>query len=128
MHDSCASILAQAREIGRGGDFFQSIPTGTDAYLLRHIIHDWEDEKALSILRNIRRAMSGGKLLLVENVIPPGNEPFFGKLLDLTMLLLPGGQERTEEEYRCLYEQAGFRMIRVVPTGTGLSVIEGKPL
>ena len=110
-----------------GGDFFRAIVGGADAYLLRHIIHDWDDEKASLILRNVRQAMSGGKLLLVEHVIPEDNQPFFGKLLDLTMLLLPGGQERTEEEYRRLFNRAGFRLKRIVPTDSGVSVIEGEP-
>ena len=92
-----------------GGDFFGPIPVEADAYLLRHIIHDWDDEKAGLILRNIRTAMpEGARLLVVEHVLPPGNEPSFGKLLDLNMLLLPGGVERTEEEFRRLYEAVGL--------------------
>lgn len=109
------------------GDFFASIPGGADAYFLRHIIHDWDDARATAILRNIRRAMPGGaRLLLVEHVLPPGDEPSFGKLLDLNMLLLPGGLERTEAEFRKLYEEAGFRLARVVPVQEDLSVIEGE--
>jgi hypothetical protein len=108
------------------GDFFASIPGGADAYFLRHIIHDWDDDRALAILRNIRRAMpEGARLLVVEHVLPPGNEPSFGKLLDLNMLLLPGGLERTEAEFRKLYEDAGFRLVRVVPVQGDLSVVEG---
>ena len=110
------------------GSFFESVPGGADAYLMRHIIHDWEDSKALRILQNIRRAIAkNGRLLVVESVIPPGNEPFFGKLLDLTMLVIPGGQERTEEEYQQLFGQAGFRLARIVPTASEVSVIEGTP-
>ena len=109
-----------------GGSFFESVPGGADAYLLRHIIHDWDDERATAILRQVGRALGpGGRLLVVESVIPPGNGPSFGKLLDLAMLLIPGGQERTEEEYRRLYEAAGFRLTRVVPTRADVSVIEG---
>jgi hypothetical protein len=112
-----------------GGSFFESVPVGADAYLMRHIIHDWEDEKATTILRNVRQAIGKeGRLLLVEGVIPPGNDPCFGKLLDLTMLTIPGGKERTEEEYRTLYQAAGFRLARIVPTQAEVSVIEGKPL
>ena len=104
------------------GDFFGAVPAGADAYLMRHIIHDWDDEKALRILRNVHRAMGdGGRLLLVESVIPPGNEPSFAKLLDLTMLAIPGGQERTEEEYRRLLGAGGFRLGRIVPTRTETS-------
>jgi SAM-dependent methyltransferase len=110
------------------GDFFQSVPSGADAYFLRHIIHDWDDDKALRILQSVRRAIGpNGRLLVVESVIPAGNEPFFGKLLDLTMLVIPGGQERTEEEYRALYKKAGFRLSRIVPTHAEVSVVEGLP-
>jgi hypothetical protein len=108
------------------GDFFQSVPSGADAYIMRHIIHDWNDEKSLTILRNCHAVMSpGNKLLLVESVIPPGNDPFMGKFLDLTMMLIPGGKERTEEEYRDLYDTAGFDLLRIVPTSTEASVVEG---
>jgi hypothetical protein len=107
------------------GSFFDSVPSGADAYLLRHIIHDWDEEKCLAILRNCHRAMMPGKkLLVVESVIPRGNEPFGGKFLDLVMLLIPGGKERTEEEYRALFEKAGFKLARVIPTKTEVSIIE----
>ena len=99
------------------GNFFESIPGGADAYLMRHIIHDWDDERATKILQNVHRAMGkGGRLLLVEGVIPPGNEPSFGKLLDLTMFVIPGGKERTEDEYRKLFAGCGFTLTRIVPT------------
>ena len=108
------------------GDFFQSVPSGADAYIMRHIIHDWNDVKSLTILRNCHAVMSpGSKLLLVESVIPPGNDPFMGKFLDLTMMLIPGGKERTEGEYRTLYDKAGFDLVRIVPTSTEVSVVEG---
>jgi hypothetical protein len=110
-----------------GGDFFAEIQVEADAYFLRHIIHDWDDEKAGSILRNIRRAMpASAKLLVVEHVLRPGDEPSFGKLLDLNMLLLPGGVERTEAEFRRLFEEAGFRLSRIVPTQGDLSVVVGQ--
>ncbi len=109
------------------GSFFESVPPGADAYLLRHIIHDWDNDKSTTILRNVHRAMTAtGKLLVVESVIPPGNEPSFGKLLDLAMLVIPGGEERTEEEYRRLYEAAGFRLSRIEPTRADVAVIEGR--
>ncbi len=112
-----------------GGSFFESIPEGADAYLMRHIIHDWDDEKSLTILRNVHRAMRpDARLLVVEGVIPPGNDPSFSKLLDLTMLTLPGGKERTEEEYRTLFRAGGFELTRIVPTAAEISVIEGKKL
>jgi len=108
-----------------GGNFFDSVPAGADAYLLRHIIHDWDDDNALTILTNCRGAMrDGGKVLVVESVIPPGNEPFFGKLLDLTMLVIPGGMERTEAQYRGLFEEAGLRLAQVVATRGEVSVLE----
>jgi hypothetical protein len=109
-----------------GGSFFESVPQGGDAYLMRHIIHDWDDEKSLAILRSCQRAMrAGSKLLVVESVIPPGNGPFQGKFLDLTMMLIPGGQERTADEYSRLFDQAGFDLTRIVPTSLEVSVIEG---
>jgi hypothetical protein len=109
-----------------GGNFFEAVPGGADAYLMRHIIHDWDDERASVILRNVHRAMGeGGRLLVVEGVIPAGNEPAFAKLLDLTMLVVPGGQERTAQEYEALYAAGGFRLTRIVPTQADVSVIEG---
>ena len=109
------------------GNFFDAVPAGADAYMMRHIIHDWDDEKSLTILRNCHQAMSSnGKLLIVESVIPLGNEPFGGKFLDLVMLLIPGGKERTEDEYRALLDKAGFELTRVVPTGTEVGIIEAK--
>jgi hypothetical protein len=109
------------------GSFFDSVPSGADAYLMRHIIHDWDDERATKILKNVHTAMRpDGKLLLVEGIIPPANEPAFGKLLDLTMLVIPGGKERTEDEYRKLYAACGFDLTRVVPTAAEVSVIEGR--
>ncbi len=111
-----------------GGSFFESIPGGADAYLLRHIIHDWDDQKSVQILQRVRAAMPPqGKLLVIETVIPPGNDPSFAKLLDLTMLVIPGGVERTEPEYRELYTGAGFQLTRIVSTAAGVDVIEGVP-
>jgi O-methyltransferase len=112
-----------------GGSFFESVPKGADAYLMRHIIHDWDDEKATKILGNVHRAMGeSGRLLVVEGVVAPGNEPSFTKLLDLTMLTIPGGKERTEKEFRKLYESSGFHLTRIVPTKGEVSVIEGLKL
>lgn len=109
------------------GSFFESIPEGADAYMMRHIIHDWNDERSVTILRNVGRAIRpGGKLLVIEGVVKPGNDESFTKLLDITMLTLPGGQERTEEEYRWLYEQTGFKLTRIVPTTGEVSIIEGE--
>jgi len=108
-----------------GGDFFHSVPASGDAYLLRHVIHDWEDGEAVAILRNCRDAMRpGGRVLVVETVIPSGNEPCFGKWLDLMMLVV-GGRERTREQYTGLFSAAGLRLTRIVPTAHEVSVIEG---
>jgi hypothetical protein len=110
------------------GSFFDSVPSGGDAYLLSHVIHDWDEEECVKILTNCRRAMgANGRLLIVEMVIRPGDEPDLGKLLDLVMLVIPGGQERSEEEYRALLDKAGLRLSRVVPTASPVSVIEAVP-
>ncbi|MBC7819953.1 MAG: methyltransferase [Planctomycetaceae bacterium] len=107
------------------GDFFQSVPNGADAYFLRHIIHDWGDQRATTILKNCRAAMpTDGRLLLAEFVLPDGPEPFHGKWFDLAMMVVTGGQERTETEYRRLLDTCGFTWRRVVPTASELSVIE----
>jgi hypothetical protein len=109
-----------------GGDFFASVPPA-DAYIMKHIIHDWNDEKALTILKNCAAAGRGKtKVILIESVIKPGNEPHFGKWLDLEMLLLPGGKERTQEEFGRLFDKAGFVLTRVVPTKSPISVLEAE--
>ena len=107
-------------------NFFESVPTGGDAYIMKHIIHDWNDEKALAILRNIAAALGTkkGKVILIEAVVASGNEPHMAKFIDIEMLALPGGRERTEEEFRRLFERAGFRLTRVVPTKGPLCVVE----
>ena len=109
------------------GDFFQGVPAGGDAYLMKHIIHDWDDERASLILKNIRTALDGrpnGKVILLEAVLRPGNEPDLGKLIDLEMLLLPGGRERTAEDFGALFARSGFALSRIVPTESPLAVIE----
>lgn len=108
------------------GNFFESVPAGADAYMMKHIIHDWDDHRALSILKNCHRAMpEDGKLLLVELVVPAGNEPHLSKIQDLEMMLSPGGLERTGDEYRELLAAAGFELTRIIPTASPMSVIEG---
>jgi hypothetical protein len=107
------------------GDFFASVPAGADAYLLKNILHDWRDEAALTLLASCRRAMKpGARLLIVELIIPPGNEACVSKSVDIQMLLSTGGRERTKEEYEALLHQAGFKLRRVVPTPFVLCVIE----
>ena len=114
------------------GDFFESVPEGGDAYVLKDIVHDWDDDRAMAILRNCRRVMAHApvvtrRVLLVEKVIPPGNVPFPGKLTDITMLLVAGGRERTVKEYEALLTGAGLAIARIVPTSSPASVIEAVP-
>ncbi len=107
------------------GDFFDALPSGGDAYVLGHIVHDWPDEQAGAILRVCRRAMApGARIWLVELVIQPGDAYDRAKMLDLLMLVMFGAQERTESEYRVLLEAAGFERFAVHPTGTPYSVVE----
>jgi hypothetical protein len=111
------------------GDFFQSVPAGADAYMMKHIIHDWDDEKSARVLGNCHRAMDPkGRVLVIEMVVPEGNVPSPSKLLDLEMLLFLRGYERTEKEFRALFRSAGFELTRVVPTETPYSIIEGVKL
>jgi hypothetical protein len=113
------------------GDFFRTLPMGADAYMLKWILVSWDDEQSVIILQNCRRALgSRGKLLVIERIIPPGNEPFFGKLADLNLLVMYQGRHRTEVEYRTLFARAGFELSRVIPTNspTEFSVIEGSPI
>lgn len=111
-----------------GGDFFAAVPKGGDAYIMKHIIHDWPDDKATTILRNCRTAVNvSGKLLLVEMVVPPRNAPDFSKILDLEMMVLPSGKERTEAEYAQLLAAAGWKLTRVVSTKSPAQVVEAIP-
>jgi hypothetical protein len=94
---------------------------------MSHVIHDWNLEQCGTILGNCRRAMkTNSRLLLIEMVLPPGNTPHPGKLLDMMMLVGPGGQERTADEYRTLLESAGFRLARVIPTNSAVSIVEAE--
>jgi len=110
-----------------GGDFLEEVPSGGDAYMLKRVIHNWDDKSTLSILKNCHRAMvENGKLLVVEQVIPHGNEPCFGKFTDLMMMVMfPGARECTEPEYRALFEASGFKVIKIVPIRENMSLIEG---
>jgi hypothetical protein len=121
-----AGLTGRCRAVG--GDFFQSVPAGGDAYLMKHIIHDWPDDRATTILRNCRKGVNpGGKLLLVELVIAPGNAADLGKVTDLEMLVIASGQERTEVEYRQLLAAAGWRLTRVLPTKSPTQIVEAEP-
>lgn len=106
------------------GDFFASVPSA-DAYIMKHIIHDWDDERCVTILKNIRAAMkSDGKVLIVEAVVPEDDGPHYSKLLDLEMLVSPGGAERTAQEYAALLSRAGLRLTRIIPTKSPFSIVE----
>jgi L-alanine-DL-glutamate epimerase-like enolase superfamily enzyme len=113
----------------RSGSFFETAPEGADAYLLKRIIHDWDDEAALKILRNCRRAIpSDGTLLLVERVLKPRDELDFGKFLDLHMFVVLGGRERSEAEFTRLLRESSFRVTRVISTTGPHSIVESTPL
>jgi len=128
-----APALLQARGLAdrvtiQSGSFFETVPTGGDTYVLSHVIHDWSEEQCLTILGHCRKAMgTDARLLIVEMVLPEGDGPHPGKMLDMMMLVGPGGQERTEPEYGALLGRAGFRLTRVVPTSTAASVVEAVP-
>jgi hypothetical protein len=110
------------------GDFFESVPGGGDAYVLKAIVHDWEDEEAAAILRVVRRAMrDDAALLVLERVLGDANEDRDGAFSDLNMLVMPGGRERTRDEFEALFAAAGFRLAAVTPTSSGWNVIEGRP-
>ena len=109
------------------GNFFESVPGGGDAYILSHIIHDWTEAQCHTILGNCRKAMTtGAKLLIVEFVLPEGDTPHFGKIVDMVMLTIPGGEERTAAEYRTLLAAAGLKMTRVFPTASDVSIVEAE--
>lgn len=109
-----------------GGDFFESVPLGGDAYILKNVIHDWDDEHAIAILRNCYRAMAHkGELLLIETVIPPKNEPSFSKFLDLELVAIADGCERTEAEYQTLFKAAGFQLTDIITTQSFLNMLKG---
>jgi len=122
------AIVAERCEI-IGGDFFESIPGGGDLYILKNIILNWDDEQSIALLKNCRHAMGTyGKLLVIEAVIPPRNEPSFSKLLDLHMLVVTGGHGRTEAEFQALFSAAGFRLTNIISTHSPTSLIKGVPI
>lgn len=109
------------------GSFFDGVPAGGDAYVLKHIIHDWDDDASVRILRNVRSAAAAGAaLLLVETVIPEDDSGSIAKWTDMEMLIINNGRERTAGEYRRLFDEAGFQMIGVVDTASRFSIIEGR--
>jgi hypothetical protein len=127
-HVLSGNVLADLGDDDRwtavAGDFFESVPSG-DFYTVKNVLHDWNDDQCVRILENCRRAMNpGARLLAVDAVIPPGNDPHFGKALDMLMLLLLPGQGRTRPEFERLFERAGFRVTQVIPTPGAQYIIE----
>lgn len=127
------TLFQQAGVAGRcevvPGSFFEVVPPGADGYLLKSILHDWRDDHAVAILQRCRDAIADdGKLLVVERLIRPGNEPDPVKFMDLNMLVMLGGRERSADDFRALFSDAGFRLTRIVPTETEISIIEGVPV
>ena len=121
-----AGVLDRCRL--EAGSFFESVPPDGDLYVLRRVIHDFDDEEAVAILTTVRRHMPpGATLLLMESVVPSGNTPHFAKSLDLDMMLFVGGRERTEQQFTTLLDRAGFRITRIVPTVSTISLVEAGP-
>jgi SAM-dependent methyltransferase len=111
------------------GDFFKTVPEGGDVYIMKWIIHDWDDEKSNTILRNCRNRMQpNGRLILVDCVVPETDEPHFSKFIDLNMLVMTGGKERTEKEFAQLLGAAGFKLRRVIHTDLPTSIVEAEPV
>lgn len=123
----CKGLAGRIEAVG--GDFFESVPGGGDLYILKGVIHDWNDRPALTILRNCRRAMTeDGSLLLIESVLADGDDSPFGRFLDLNMLVMVDGKERTESEFRTLLGEAGFALAEVRPTRSTVSLIVAEPI
>ena len=111
------------------GNFFQAVPEGGDAYVMKWIIHDWEDEKAITILKNCRKQMQpNGRVIIVDCVVPDNDEPDLSKTFDLNMLVMTGGKERTAAEFEQLLAAAGFKLLRVIPTDVPTSIVEAQPI
>jgi hypothetical protein len=111
------------------GDFFESVPGGADVHLMKFVLHDWNDAESIRILKRSREALApGGKLVVIEMVVPEGIRPEMVHLMDLNMLVMTGGVERTESEFRSLFERSGYRLTGVRPTASPFSVIEARPV
>jgi O-methyltransferase domain/Dimerisation domain len=112
-----------------GGNFFESVPKGADAYVLKRIIHDWDDDICVGLLRRCRDAVrDGGRVIVVDAVVPAGNEFHFSKPIDLLMMVLNDGRERTAAEFKRLFGSAGLKIKQIVPTASIVSVVEGEPV
>jgi len=125
-----AGTPLERRVVVEAGSFFDTVPGGGDTYLMKHILHDWADDACVRILRHCRRVIPpAGRLLVVDAVIAPGNDPGFEKLLDIEMIAVTeGGRERTEKEFAALFDAAGFRLQRVVATEAPARIVEGRPV
>jgi O-methyltransferase domain len=138
-HPSCKGILLDRPDvIARAllheriervaGNFFERVPAGADAYVLRAVIHDWGDEDAVRILKTVRQAAKpDSRVILIEFTLPETSEYAYGKTADLTMLALTGGQERTANEYRELLDKAGFEVEQIIPTPAQTSLVVSQP-
>jgi hypothetical protein len=128
-----ADVLNEAGVADRcaveGGSFFDAVPPNGDVYLLSQVLHDWNDEQAVEILRNCRKVMStGSRVLVAETILPPGNEPSIAKRVDVVMLVVAGGHERTEDEFATLFHAADLELTEVISTTSGDSLVEGVPV
>jgi cyclopropane fatty-acyl-phospholipid synthase-like methyltransferase len=111
-----------------GGDFFDAVPTGGDVYVLKRVLHDWDDATCVDLLTRCRAVVpDDGRLLVIDAVIPPGNDPHPAKIVDMVMMSILPGRERTEHELADLFSAAGFRLERVIPTHSMLAIAEGVP-
>jgi hypothetical protein len=129
LHETSNELAAKgfaARCSTQAGSFFDFVPEGADAYLMKMVLHDWNDEQSLIILNNCRKAMKAdSKLIVIESVIPAGNTPHHGKLLDINMLVMTGGKERTEQEFAALFSRAGLKLSKIIPTHSPMfSIVE----
>lgn len=130
--DGAAELLRRAGVTDRcdfvAGDFFEGLPGGGDIYTMKSVLHNWDDESSLNILRNCRNAMGpDSRLLVIERVVPDGGDPSEAKLFDVNMLVTTGGLERTRREYADLFEQSGFELTSIIPTNSPVSIVEGLP-
>jgi SAM-dependent methyltransferase len=127
-HEYIAAAGIGERCAFHAGDFFEHLPSGHDVYVLAHVLHDWNDDDAVAILRKCREALpSDGRLLIVEAVLPDGNTPHHGKLMDLLMLTVTGGVERSQDEFSRILARSGFTLAHIYPTATHQSVVEAFP-
>jgi hypothetical protein len=120
-------VIGRCRTVG--GDFFESLPTGGDIYVFKRVLHDWDDTTCVDLLKRCRDVVpTDGRVLVIDAVIPPGNDPHPAKIVDLVMMGILRGRERTEQEFAALFAAAGFHLDAVRPTHSMLSIVEGSPL